>query len=77
MRTGIKWLIGGLLTLIVAFMLLPIMFGEADKIEADAYICGESPNQVTFYCDVGTGPPRDDCEGPSNGEFDIEGTTLC
>lgn len=77
MRAGFKWLIGALVVLVLAFMLLPIMFGEADKIEADAYICGEPPDEVTFYCTVGTGPPRTDCSAPQTGEFDIEGTTDC
>ena len=40
------------------------------KQEADAYICGEPPDEVTFYCKVGTGPPRTDCGLPQTGEFD-------
>ena len=39
------------------------------KVAADAYICGEPPNQVTFYCKTGTGPPRTDCSAPQPGEF--------
>lgn len=40
--------------------------------EADAYICGEPPDEVTFYCQVGTGPPREDCGAAQTGTFDVD-----
>jgi len=45
------------------------------KQEADAYICGEPPDEVTFYCKTGTGPPREDCSAPQSGEFDVDPIT--
>lgn len=39
------------------------------KEEADAYVCGEPPDEVTFYCKTGTGPPRTDCGVAQPGEF--------
>ncbi len=42
---------------------------KAPKEKADAYICGEPPDEVTFYCKTGTGPPRTDCGAAQPGEF--------
>jgi hypothetical protein len=76
MRRGFKLIIAALVVLVLALMVVPAFFDLKPKIEADAYVCGEEPT-TTYYCKVGTGPPRSDCVGPSNGEFDIEGTTIC
>lgn len=76
MRNGFKLLIIGLILAVFALSFLP-MFDLAPKIEADAYICGEPPDEVTYYCTPGTGPPRSDCSAPQNGDFDIENTTIC
>ena len=42
------------------------------KHAADAYVCGEPPDEVTFYCKTGTGPPRTDCSAPQPGLFDAD-----
>ncbi len=76
MRMGFKLLIVALLVAVFALSFLP-MFDLKPKIEADAYVCGEPPDEVTFYCKVGTGPPRTDCSEAQNGEFDIKATTTC
>lgn len=49
--------------------------GCADPTQADAYICGEPPDEVTFYCKTGTGPPRQDCSAPQSGTFDVDPIT--
>jgi hypothetical protein len=59
--------------LIVVGLLL--LAGCAKKNAADAYICGEPPDEVTFYCKVGTGPPRQDCSAPQTGTFDVDPIT--
>ncbi len=49
-----------------------LMLSACDKFpkeKADAYICGEPPDEVTFYCKTGTGPPRTDCSAAQPGEF--------
>lgn len=43
----------------------------AKQYDADAYICGEPPNEVTFYCKPGTGPPRTDCGLPQTGKYAV------
>lgn len=68
MRAGMKWLIGFLIAAVLGLVIVPMLF--AKKESADAYICGEPPDEVTFYCKVGTGPPRTDCSAPQTGEFD-------
>ncbi len=35
--------------------------------QADFYTCGEPPNDVLFVCQVGTGPPRQDCTANGSG----------
>ena len=35
--------------------------------QADFYTCGEPPNDVLFTCQVGTGPPRQDCTANGSG----------
>lgn len=76
MTNRTKLIVGVLVVLVLALVLGPMLLAPGNKVEADAYVCGEEPT-VTYYCKVGTGPPRNDCVGPSNGEFDIEGTTIC
>jgi len=56
-------------------MSLVLLQGCADPTEADAYICGEPPNEVTFYCKVGTGPPRQDCGQAQTGTYDVDPIT--
>ena len=63
-----------LLMLVVA---LPLFAVSCAKEEADAYICGEPPDEVTFYCKVGTGPPRTDCSAAQTGEFDNVSVITC
>ena len=74
MRKGFKLLISFLLGVIVIALMFPLIFA---KQEADAYICGEPPNEVTFYCKVGTGPPRTDCSAAQTGEFDNVDVITC
>jgi hypothetical protein len=64
-------------TIIAMFsvMLLATTLQACAKQKADAYICGEPPNEVTFYCKPGTGPPRSDCGLPQSGEFDKDPIT--
>lgn len=64
-------------TIIAMFsvMLLATTLQACAKQKADAYICGEPPNEVTFYCKPGTGPPRNDCGLPQSGEFDKDPIT--
>lgn len=73
MRNGFKMLIAFLIAAVLGLL----YFGQADKIKADAYICGEPPDEVTYYCAPGTGPPRADCGAAQTGEFDIDNTTIC
>ncbi len=56
---------------------VPLVFlsGCAKQYDADAYICGEPPDEVTFYCKIGTGPPRQDCSAPQTGKFATEPMT--
>ena len=68
MRPGFKLLIAFLLGAMLALLILPMM-DKFPKEEADAYVCGEPPDEVTFYCKVGTGPPRTDCGAAQNGEY--------
>lgn len=70
-----SWMLVGALigVCICSFMLA----GCAPKQSADAYICGEPPDQVTFYCKTGTGPPRTDCGLPQTGEFDNVDVLTC
>jgi hypothetical protein len=77
MRNGFKIIIAALVVLVLALMVLPAFFDLAPKIAADAYVCGEPPDEVTYYCTPGTGPPRSDCSAPQTGEFDIDNTTIC
>lgn len=63
------------LLLILCIALLGI--ASCAKQEADAYICGEPPDEVTFYCKVGTGPPRTDCSAAQTGEFDNVDVITC
>ena len=49
--------------------------GCADPTQADAYICGEPPDEVTFYCKTGTGPPRADCSIAQPGVYDVDPIT--
>jgi predicted nucleic acid-binding Zn ribbon protein len=63
----LNWmLVGALIGVCIALFLL-VGCGKAYK--ADAYICGEPPDEVTFYCKTGTGPPRTDCGLPQSGTF--------
>lgn len=64
-------------TIIAMFsvMLVATTLQACAKQKADAYICGEPPNEVTFYCKPGTGPPRSDCGLPQSGEFDKDPIT--
>lgn len=60
---------------IFALVLVMLMgFGCPDQVakqqQSDAYICGEPPDEVTFYCRTGTGPPRTDCSAPQPGMYD-------
>ena len=77
---GAQWLYGWvrdkisgstptIIAMVVVSMTMLLLQGCA-KQEADAYICGEPPDEVTFYCKVGTGPPRTDCSAAQTGEFD-------
>ena len=68
MRRGFKLLIAFFMGVVAVALIFPALF--AKKESADAYICGEPPDEVTFYCKVGTGPPRTDCSAPQTGEFD-------
>jgi len=61
-------------SLIVVFA-LGLCVGCADPTEADAYICGEPPDEVTFYCKTGTGPPRTDCGQAQSGTYDVDPIT--
>jgi len=48
----------------------PINGGGRDiaiSYQADFYTCGEPPNDVLYYCVVGTGPPRQDCVANGTG----------
>jgi len=56
-------------TLLALFLILLSGCDKFPKVEADAYVCGEPPDEVTFYCKVGTGPPRTDCSAAQTGEF--------
>lgn len=62
---------------VVLIMLVLGLVGCDKKVKhaADAYICGEPPDEVTFYCKVGTGPPRTDCSAAQTGEFDVDPIT--
>lgn len=73
MRNGFKLLIVFLIVLVGGLL----FFDLKPKIKADAYICGEKPDEVTYYCTPGTGPPRTDCGAAQTGEFDIKATTGC
>lgn len=75
--SGYRWFMtkigrgSAMIAMVAISMTLLLLQGFAcAKVEADAYICGEPPDEVTFYCKVGTGPPREDCSAPQTGEFD-------
>ncbi len=63
----------------IVYMLLTLclvsLSGCADPTQADAYVCGEPPNDVIFYCKTGTGPPRQDCDAGSPGVYDVDPIT--
>ena len=77
MRKGMKIAIGALIVMILALVLGPMLLDLKPKLKADAYICGEPPDEVTYYCTPGSGPPRTDCGAAQTGEFDIQATTGC
>ena len=55
------------LVLVIMWILVSDQFAQQ---QSDAYICGEPPDEVTFYCVTGTGPPRTDCGDPQPGMYD-------
>ena len=68
MRPGMKLFIAFFAGVLLTMLLMPLM-DKFPKEEADAYVCCEPHDEVTFYCKVGTGPPRTDCGAAQNGEF--------
>jgi len=68
----LKWVlrIRNMFIALAIVSLVILLVGCAKKNAADAYICGEPPDEVTFYCKSGTGPPREDCSAPQPGLFD-------
>lgn len=61
--------------ILLAVVLTVVGLGGCAKKSADAYICGEPPNEVTFYCKPGTGPPRNDCGAAQTGLYDKDPIT--
>lgn len=64
-----------IIAMFTVMLLVMTLQACAKKQQADAYICGEPPNEVTFYCKPGTGPPRLDCGLPQSGLFDKDPIT--
>lgn len=71
MNKYIGWFLVILVAIVAAIMIGRALAPGVDY-DADMYVCGEPPDDVIFYCQVGTGPPRTDCGVKQSGVTQTE-----